>query len=246
MACSMPSSSQVSTASAMGSSSASSTRAPRAGKASSTKSLSSSSSGGHRADADPEPGVVLAAEGALDALEAVVAAGGAGAAQPEAAEGQRHFVHQDQQVAAGIEVGEGEQRRERGAAPVHVGLRLERRGPGARSSCLRPPGRGRRGAAGPAASARPGGRPGETRRCAGSRRTPGRDCPAPRWRAALRLSAWSRASPSPSASAFGFRMSSGSAARDLLDGRGGLLGPRRHDGADRRVGIVEDPGLRDA
>ncbi len=155
-------------------------------------------------DADPEPGVVLPPKHAFDALEPVVAAGRAGAAEAKAAQGQGHVVHQDEQVAAGVEVGKtpgaAPPRRRSGSCRSAAGAR----GPGARSSCLRPPGRGRRGAAGPAASGRPDGRPGETRRCAGSRGTPGRGCPAPRWRAGLRLSVWSRPRPlRPRASASG-------------------------------------------
>jgi hypothetical protein len=34
--------------------------------------------------------------------------------------------------------------------------------------------------------------------------------------------------------------------RNLLDDGGSLLGPGRHHGADRRVRVVEDLGLRDA
>ena len=58
-----------------------------------------------RAHADPEPGVVLAAEHPLDALQPVMPAGGSRAPQPESTQRQGDFVHQNQQIAAGIEAG---------------------------------------------------------------------------------------------------------------------------------------------
>ena len=93
IATSIPSATQHSTASAIGSSRASSAARSSRVNWSRTKSASCRRAGGQRSDADPEPGVVLAAERALDALEAVVAAGRAGAAQPEPAERQGDVVH---------------------------------------------------------------------------------------------------------------------------------------------------------
>ena len=101
--------------------------------------------GGHGPDADPEPGVVLPLERALDALEAVVPAGRARAAQPEPAQRQGDVVHQNQQVAAGIEVRKATERRESRAAPVHVGLRLEQATGRPVPASLAPPGPARRG-----------------------------------------------------------------------------------------------------
>ena len=92
----------------------------------STKSARSSSSGGQRPDADPEPGVVLPLQRALDALEAVVAAGGAGPAQAEPARpaGPRRPPGSSRS-SAGVELRQRAERRQSGAAPVHVRLRLE-------------------------------------------------------------------------------------------------------------------------
>src|SRR5439155_16392153 len=77
------------------------------------------------AHADPEARVLLGQEGVLDALQAVVAARGAFAAQPERAGRDREVVHQDQEVSGRIEGRIGAQRREGGAAGVHVGGGLE-------------------------------------------------------------------------------------------------------------------------
>src|ERR1043165_7612882 len=75
--------------------------------------------------AEPEPGVALAPERALAALEAVVPAGAAGAPEAVAPDVERHVVHQHQQIAGGFEalrVPEGRQHR---SAPVHIGLGLD-------------------------------------------------------------------------------------------------------------------------
>ena len=54
-----------------------------------------------------------------------MAAGGAFGAQPEGTERDLEVVHDDEQIARGIELGIGAQRGERGAAVVHVGRRFE-------------------------------------------------------------------------------------------------------------------------
>src|ERR1041385_3436920 len=78
-----------------------------------------------RPDADPEPGVVLAPERRLDALEPVVPPGAPRAAEAEAADVERHVVHQDDQVPRGIEAVLGPERGEHRPAAIHVGLGLD-------------------------------------------------------------------------------------------------------------------------
>ncbi len=211
----------VSTASAIGSRSSSRSRAPRPAKVGEHEvGEVLESSERHRTDADPQPGVVLSLQGAFDALEPVVTAGRARAAQAEAS---RAAARRRPPGSAGLGVGSKSvkraERRQRGAAPVHVRLRLHHAEAGARSQ-VPSPSRDALGAAEArrAATAPPGGPPDETRRCAGSRCTPGRGCPAPRWRAGLSaLAASARPRLALVVLAFGFRMSSGSALRGLLD-----------------------------
>ena len=57
------------------------------------------------AHSDAEPGVVLPLESGLHALEAVVTSGGSGAPQTKAAQRQGHFINQNEQMSAGIEIG---------------------------------------------------------------------------------------------------------------------------------------------
>ena len=144
---------------------------------------------------------------------------------------------------AGIELRKRAERRERRAAPVHVGLRLEHARPGV--PCQVPsrlPGPLAARETVPAASARPGGRPDRNPALCRVSSYSGPGLPSPTM--ACRAQAFGSASSS--ASALGFRMSSGSvgAATSSTGGRR-LFGPRRHDGADRRVGIVQDLGLLD-
>ena len=121
----MPSASQHSTASDIGSSSSPTARHSSGSNGPSTKSASSVEADGHGPDADPEAGVVLPLKRALDALEAVVAARRARAAQTELPHGEGDVVDQHQQVGGGVEVRKRAERRESRAAPVHVRLGLE-------------------------------------------------------------------------------------------------------------------------
>ena len=73
------------------------------------------------ADADAQPGEVLAAQVGDRAAQAVMAAGAAAGAQPQPAQGQVHVVHQEQQLA-GLQAIPIEGGPDRAAAVVHEGL----------------------------------------------------------------------------------------------------------------------------
>jgi hypothetical protein len=63
-----------------------------------------------RPHTDAEPGIVLTAQCPLDALQAVVPPGASRSAQSEAAEVERDFVDQDEEIAGRVEVGILEER----------------------------------------------------------------------------------------------------------------------------------------
>src|SRR2546426_684387 len=75
--------------------------------------------------ADSQPGVLPRLQRSLDALQAVMAARGALAPQPERAARDLKVVHEHQQIGGGIERRIGAQRGERRTAAVHVGGGLE-------------------------------------------------------------------------------------------------------------------------
>ena len=163
--------------------------------------------GGHGPDADPEPGIVLPLERALDALEPVVAAGRARAAQPEVPHGRATSSDQHQQIVRRVEAGSA--RSGASAAPLRFmyvcGLRT-RTGRPSHVPCA---------CACALAAARTVPLSSAPARWSANRnpalcRVPsysGPGLPSPTM--ACRAQAFS--SVSPSASAFGFRMSSGSA-----------------------------------
>ena len=64
--------------------------------------------------------------------------------KPEAAHRQGDVVHQDQQVARWVEARKRAERRQRGAAPVHVRLRLDHADGVAVPRARRPPATARR------------------------------------------------------------------------------------------------------
>src|SRR5207247_7518912 len=80
---------------------------------------------GERADADAQAGVLLGLQRVLDALQAVMAAGGPVGPQAEGAARDAELVDQDEEVGRGSEGGIGGERREGGGARVHVGGGLE-------------------------------------------------------------------------------------------------------------------------
>ena len=100
---SMPSASQHSTASDIGSSSSPTARHSSRLERAEHEVGELGEPGGTGPDPDAEPRVVLPLQRALDALEPVVAARRARAAQPERPDRQGDVVDQDQQVGGGIE-----------------------------------------------------------------------------------------------------------------------------------------------
>jgi hypothetical protein len=192
-------------------------------------------------DPDSEPGIVLPLKRALDALEAVVSPGGAGTSEPKPPHGQRHVVYQNQEMLTGIEPGKAAERPNCGAAPVHVGLRLEYGDRGALPLASRLP-----GPVGPA----------KLPQLPARRQPIGEDEPGVVTRALVLRARIAEPHDRVQGSGFRFGLRLGfglglpnelglGRGRGFLHRRGCLFSPRSHDGTHGRIRIVQNFRLFD-